>query len=525
MSVVSGSSLLSRTNLGLIALTSLAVGLCTLTAGLVAARPPADATAHSPLVIELVALSVGFAWIIAGLSLRGVRKRAAALDAVERTLREKARLDPLTQVLTRSAFLTALTEQMALARQGEPLALFALDLDRFKEANDTHGHAMGDAVLRHIGAVLEWELDGAVIGRLGGDEFAFILPGFGSRTVCERIGNRVLGALGLPTRLCSVVVQISGSIGVAWTPEHSLDADELMRFADLALYRAKANGRRTVECFDPGLVARQQRHQTIERALAAALAAGHQLDVHFQPIVAHGGASPVGAEALLRWRHPEQGFIPPGEFIPVAESMGLIDKLGQLVFDRAFEAAKAWPALVLNVNVSPAQLRNRSFTAALLDKLAVTGFPPGRLVLEITEGVLLECGPDQIAQLNELRAAGVRIALDDFGSGYSSLAYVRDFPLDQIKIDRSYISSLPDDPRSGVVVGAICELGRGLELLVVAEGVETEEQLILVKAAGCTHFQGFHFARPMPAADFSGYLDDAARRDPAQRDRVLRSVA
>jgi diguanylate cyclase (GGDEF)-like protein len=381
-----------------------------------------------------------------------------------------------------------------------------LDVDRFKEANDSHGHAMGDAILRHIGSVLRWELEDASIGRLGGDEFAFILQGLASKSVCERVANRVLKILKRPARLCSALIETSASIGVAWAPEHSLAPDELMRFADLALYSAKAAGRGTVRCFDRQLRHDHERKVMIERALARAVSRDGELEVHYQPIIAQGGATIAGAEALLRWRHPEHGPIPPSEFIPIAEEIGLIDRLGQFVFDRVLRDAQAWPQLVLNVNLSPAQLRANAFSTMLRTKIEAAGFDPRRLVLEITEGVLLECGPDQLSQIADLRALGIRISLDDFGSGYSSLAYVRDFPLDEIKIDRSYVSALPVDPRSGVLVSAICELARGLNLLVVAEGIETEEHLQLVKAAGCTSFQGFHFAKPMAAQEFTGFL-------------------
>ncbi|MBV9245935.1 MAG: EAL domain-containing protein [Methylobacteriaceae bacterium] len=516
---------LSAQHLCVIVAAILGIGLCTIVAGLVPSWCNQTAPSFRELFvfIQLASVAMGLAGITVGISVHGVHKRAAALRRAELAFRENARLDPLTKTLNRSSFLEVHEEQVRLAQQGEPMALFVLDLDRFKEANDTHGHAMGDAVLRHIGSVLQWELDGAIIGRLGGDEFAFILPGLGSKSICEKIGKRVLRTLQRPVRLGSVLVETNASIGVAWSPEHGSDADELMRFADLALYAAKANGRGSVRCFDRDLAARQQRRLTIERALAEELrAGGRQLQVHYQPIISEGGAAIHGVEALLRWRHPEHGFIAPSEFIPIAEDIGLIDKLGQLVFDRALSEAQSWPQLTLNVNVSPAQLRTKGFAADLCDRIAAAGFDPRRLFLEITEGVLLESGEDQLSQINHLRSIGVKFSLDDFGSGYSSLAYLRRFPLDQIKIDRSYILTLPSDPRSGVLVSAICELGRGLNLNIVAEGVETEEHLMLVKAAGCTNFQGYHFAQPMPADRLRDYL--AGRTRPSDRPR-LQSVA
>jgi diguanylate cyclase (GGDEF)-like protein len=509
----------SRGFLVIIVIAMAAIGGCTYLAGAVPIwRSRADmAPAQIILLVLLSLLAMALGGIIAGIALQAAHQRGLELLRAERLFRQTASLDPLTKVLNRSSFLEAHAETARAAREGEPAALFVLDLDRLKEANDSYGHAMGDAMLRHVGSVLRWELEGAIIGRLGGDEFAFILPGLGSKTVCERIAGRVLRALKLPARLCSVVVEMSASIGISWTPEQTLDADEWMRYADLALYAAKTNGRGQVKCFEPELVARLLRRQMIERSLTTALSADDELEVYYQPIVAQSGASLHGVEALLRWRHPEHGFIPPSEFIPIAEEAGLIDRLGQLVFDRAFRDARSWPDLTLNVNVSPAQLRTHTFTPMLREKMAASGFPPDRLFLEITEGVLLECGEGQLSQINELRSIGVRISLDDFGSGYSSLAYVRDFPLDEIKIDRSYIFALPNDPRSGVVVSAICELGRGLNLLVIAEGVESDEHLALVKAAGCVCFQGYHFARPMPAASLLDYLRQWPKSDRSTR--------
>jgi diguanylate cyclase (GGDEF)-like protein len=421
-----------------------------------------------------------------------------------------ARLDPLTQVLNRVTFLAELAARIRQAKTHAPVALFVLDLDRFKAMNDIFGHAFGDAVLKRVGHVLAREVGAENVGRLGGDEFAFMLTGAISRSICESVGARVLEALAEPVLLSGRNVQVDASIGVAWSPEHDLDQLDLMGCADLALYLAKQGGRGRVACFDADLMKEERYRRSIERELRGAILL-NELDVHYQPVHRLSDGSIHGLEALVRWRHPVRGMISPAEFIPIAERSSLIEKLGDWVFSRVCADAAQWPGLTVSINVSPVQLKARGFLDMVTKVLAETGCDPKNLAIEITEGVLMDEISGQAEHLNALRALGITIWLDDFGSGYSGLSYLRDFPIDVIKIDKGLVQDMGTTQANRVFVSAIAQLGRGLDRDVIAEGIETEDDLVLARAAGCSHAQGYHFARPMPAANVAAYAGLAAR--------------
>jgi diguanylate cyclase (GGDEF)-like protein len=421
-----------------------------------------------------------------------------------------ARVDPLTQVLNRATFLEELGTKIRRSKTHAPVALFVVDLDRFKAMNDIFGHAFGDAVLKRVGHVLAREVGVENAGRLGGDEFAFMLTGSISRSICETIGNRVLQALGESVSLLGRNVQVEASIGVAWSPEHDIDRLDLMGCADLALYIAKQAGRSRVACFDAGLMKEECYRRSIERELRGAILM-NELDVYYQPLHALADGRISGLEALVRWRHPVRGLISPAEFVPIAERSSLIEQLGDWVFARVCADAARWPDLKVSINVSPVQLKARGFLDMVHRCLAGSGCDPKNIAIEITERVLMDEIDGQVEQLHQLRALGISIWLDDFGSGHSGLSYLRDFPIDVIKIDKGLVQDMGSNSANHVFVSAIAQLGRGLDREVVAEGIESEDDLTMVRAAGCSHAQGYHFARPMQAKDVAAYAGFAVR--------------
>jgi len=440
-----------------------------------------------------------------------LRHHAREVSEQHEKQRRLSRHDPLTGLLNRTTFLAQLEEHVKASQQsGPPVALFLLDLDRFKMMNDMFGHAFGDAVLKQVGDVLRREVGETVSGRLGGDEFAFMLTGPVSRSTCEAAGRRVLKALGAPVSLLGRTTSIEGSIGVAWSPDHTMDRLDIVACADLALYLAKEEGRGRVACFDGELMREERYRRAIERELRGAILM-NELDVHYQPIHSADGARIEALEALVRWRHPVRGIVAPAEFIAVAERSSLIEKLGNWVFTRVCEDAAAWGDIKVSVNVSPAQLKGRDFVEMVREVLASTGCDPRRIAIEITENILMDHTEEQIADLNALRALGVSVWLDDFGTGHSGLSYLRKFPIDVIKIDKGLVQDMRGSTSNRVFVSTIAQLGHGLERKVVAEGIETEDDLLLARAAGCSHVQGFYFSRPLAARDVLPYIDRIAQ--------------
>jgi diguanylate cyclase (GGDEF)-like protein len=388
-----------------------------------------------------------------------------------------------------------LLDQAVAARQGEETLAFAvLDLDGFDEVNDALGYAGGDEVLAEIGERLGASLPrGAVIGRLGSDEFALLISGMDPEEALAA-ADAVRRSLVRPFWK-NQVVQVSVSTGLAVAPRDGVIRDELTRRADLALRAAKRRARGTVVSFVADMEAEFHERRFIKREVARALAA-HAFDVHYQPIVNADGGAIAGVEALLRWNHPTRGFVPPSVFVPVAEEAGLMDRLGEFALRRAISDAARWSGLYVSVNLSPVQVRDRAFIDLVSLVLKETGFEPSRLILEMTETVLIENPDETRARLEELRALGVRLALDDFGSGYSSLSYLQKLPFDKLKVDRSFVTALDQSANGGVIIQAIVALSRALGMGVVIEGVETEEQRVLLRLAGCNEMQGYLFAKP-----------------------------
>jgi diguanylate cyclase (GGDEF)-like protein len=391
--------------------------------------------------------------------------------------------------------------QAALSDCGDrQLAVFCLDLDRFKAVNDTLGHPVGDAVLRIAAERLKTCVREAdTVARLGGDEFA-IVASLAPRDA-RALAARVVEEISQPYHLEGQRIVIGISIGIALAPRDGSDPDVLLKNADLALYRAKNQGRNTYRFFELEKDLYLTEHYILEQDLRRAICA-REFEVHYQPICNIATGRKTSMEALVRWRHPVHGLIPPDRFIPLAEETGLINSLGELVLRQACADAVNWPSYTkVAVNLSPMQFLSPDLAGLVATVLADSGLPAKRLELEITETVLLQRSNDNIRTLQELSDLGVSIALDDFGTGYSSLSYLRLFRFDMIKIDRSFVSEMAEMEASAAIVCAVANLGRSLDITTVAEGVETEEQLNLLRAAGCTQAQGYLLGRPIPAAD------------------------
>ena len=412
-----------------------------------------------------------------------------------------ARHDSLTDLPNRTLFREKMSEGLnEIAVAGGELAVLCFDLDNFKTVNDRLGHAVGDRLLRWVAAQLEDHAgEHDTVARLGGDEFALIQRGPQPESA-ERIARRLVEIIGRPPPLENQSIHIGVSVGIALAPDHGFDPDELMKCADLALYRAKAQGRGAYQIFEPEMEEESRVRLALELDLRGAVEA-HVFHLVFQPQVRRETTELTGFEARLRWKHPTRGMVSPAEFIPVAEETGLIVPIGEWVLRAACTTAAAWPGLTIAVNLSPVQFRSRGLVAMVTSALAEAGLPPQRLELEVTETALLDDSEATIEILHQLRALGVRVSLDDFGVGYSSLSYLRKFPFDRIKIDRSFVGTLGESPESIAIVRTIASLGAVLGVETTAEGVETEAQLDFVRACGCTAVQGYYFGRPVVAAE------------------------
>jgi diguanylate cyclase (GGDEF)-like protein len=390
---------------------------------------------------------------------------------------------------------------------GTNAAILFLDLDRFKTVNDTLGHPMGDKLLDAVATRLRSCLrDTEMVARLGGDEFAILQIGVEQPQSSELLARRVLKVISDPYDLDGQHAVVGTSIGIALAPNDGAMPDELLKSADMALYRAKADGRNTYRFFEAQMDADLQRRRLLELDLRRALAAG-EFELHYQPLVDLDTRNICGCEALLRWRHPERGFISPASFIGVAEEIGLIGAIGEWVLRQACMQAARWPTPVkVAVNLSPLEFTNRNLVHTVMMALANSGLAASQLELEITESLFLRHNDNTIAILNELRGLGVRIAMDDFGTGYSSLSYLRSFPFDKIKLDQSFVRDLSNDEEGIAIVNSIAVLGKSLGMITTAEGIETAEQLDIVRKAGFVQGQGYYFWRPMPAQEFAALL-------------------
>ncbi|WP_170149778.1 putative bifunctional diguanylate cyclase/phosphodiesterase [Rhodoplanes roseus] len=443
----------------------------------------------------------------AGLSLVQIRRAAGGLEQIEVELRRIAQEDPLTGMPNRRKIIAMLGSALKARKAEESVVFACLDLDSFKEVNEVLGHDIGDRLIAESAERVRSALPStAEIGRIDGDEFAAVLTVRNGAAAIEA-ANACSRRLSAPFHIRGQVLHVTASIGLAIAPRDGESAHELIRRADLAARSAKKAGRGRILAFHHGLEDEINERRFIEQELRLALADG-ALSVCYQPIVAGDGLRMVGAEALVRWRHEVRGNIPPSVFVAVAEQAGLMIELGDFVLKRALADAREWPDLFIAINLSPIQVRDRGLVRSVANALEDSGIEPSRVVLEITEGVLIDNPEEAKQRLKELRALGVKIALDDFGSGYSSLSYLRRLPIDKLKIDREFVAPLGRSANGGVILQAIVALGRALGLSVLAEGVETEEQRLLLRLAGCDEMQGYLFARPMPAAA----LLDATRR-------------
>jgi diguanylate cyclase (GGDEF)-like protein len=473
---------------------------------------PASAMMHRLLPIAgLIAFGlIGFA----ALAMWQLGRLGFRLATTEQQVEKLEFQDALTGLPNHNRLFALFDQALATRQEDEALAFAALDLDGFDEINDALGYAGGDEVLKELGERLRKSLpEGAVIARLGSDEFALLISGIdrdGALQAAEAVRQAIMRPIWMDQ-----LVQISVSVGLAVAPQDGTTRDELTRRADLALRAAKRRARGSVLGFVEEMESEFQEKRFIKREIALALTA-RAFDVHYQPIVKAEGGAIVGVEALVRWNHPTRGFVAPSVFIPVAEEAGLMDRLGEFVLRRAIADAARWPGLYVSVNVSPVQMRDRAFVDLVDEVLTENDFEPARLVLEMTETVLVDDPEEATARLLELRALGVGLALDDFGSGYSSLSYLQKLPFDKLKIDRSFVASLEQSANAGVIIQAIVTLGRALQMSVVIEGVETEDQRILLRLAGCSEMQGYLFAKPSPREE----IDRTLQREILERAEV-----
>ncbi|HEX4410842.1 MAG TPA: EAL domain-containing protein [Xanthobacteraceae bacterium] len=414
-----------------------------------------------------------------------------------------ARHDALTNLPNRVLFKDKM--EQALAR-GDELAVMFLDLDRFKGVNDSLGHPVGDALLCAVTERLQRVVPGAdTVARLGGDEFA-VVQSNSSPNDTRDLAARIIDTMIEPFEVHGHQVVIGTSIGIAIAPADGNEPDQLLRNADMALYRAKADGRGTYHFFQPEMDAQMQERRTLELDLRKALLA-EEFELYYQPLVDAGTGKVTGFEALLRWNHPERGLVSPDDFIPVAEEIGLIVPLGDWVLKQACREAMTWPGkLTVAVNLSAVQFRNPALALSVVSALGQSGLAASRLELEITESVLLLDDRSVLDALHQFRDLGARICMDDFGTGYSSLSYLRSFPFDKIKIDRSFICELGKESDAVSIIRAVIDLGSSLGMITTAEGVETEEQLDIVRSEGCMQVQGYLFSRPVPAAQLPALL-------------------
>ena len=424
-------------------------------------------------------------------------------------IRHLASHDALTGLPNRSQLREKMTIVLDSLWADTRLAVLCLDLDHFKTVNDTLGHPVGDLLLKAVTGRLRGCLrDTDVLARLGGDEFVVLQTGIESPEEAGALALRLIQVTGTPFELDGHQVVVGLSVGIAMTPGDGADSDTLIKNADMALYRAKADGRGSSRFFEPEMDAKLQDRRRLELDLRHALAT-EQFWLSYQPLFDSQTERMTGVEALLRWSHPERGLVSPVDFIPVAEEMGLIVPLGEWVIRRACNDAAGWPSHIkVAVNLSALQLKNSQLIHTIVSALAKSGLAPMRLELEITESVLMTDSESTLAMLHALRMLGVRIAMDDFGTGYSSLSYLRSFPFDKIKIDRSFIKDLSTSAGSTAIIKAVSDLGISLGMVTTAEGVETEEQLAMVRGHGCVEVQGFLFSKPRPAAEITQLCED-----------------
>lgn len=456
------------------------------------------------LTLAIAMCSLAVAYVLVARMRRLVKKAEAHLDYL-------AHMDPVTGLLNRHAFNDRLAAALAKADHfGGNVGLLLLDLDNFKIVNDTLGHHAGDLLLNQVARRLQQCLRGGdLICRIGGDEFAVILETSEEASGIE-VAEKILAVLAAPFDIDVHEIYVTASVGISMYPDDAADLETLTRNADTAMYQAKNKGKNAFEKFHPEFDQRAQKRLSLETSLRKALER-NELQLYYQPQIAVSSGSVVGVEALLRWNHPELGMVSPADFIPIAEDGGLIVPIGRWVLRTACRQIAAWRdaglgTLHVSVNLSARQMRDSQLIHDILDALRETDIPPTRLELEITETVLMENVHANVDLLNRLQAAGIRLSIDDFGTGYSSMAYLKRFPVDQVKIDRTFVRDIPGDGDDEAITTAIIAMAHSLGLTVVAEGVETELQLSFLRNAGCDVMQGFYFAKPYPPEQIEAFL-------------------
>jgi diguanylate cyclase (GGDEF)-like protein len=437
--------------------------------------------------------------LLAGWLFRSMRQQHAIMDELRDSEAQAQKLalhDTLTGLPNRGMFNGQLDHVIAT---GQPAALLLLDLDRFKHVNDTLGHAAGDMLIREFGERLtQLVRERDTVARLGGDEFAILCVDTRHDGDVESLCQRIVEAIRLPFNLGGTNVFVGVSVGVCTVPTYGGDRIDLMRKADIALYRAKAEGRDCYRVFTLAMDETVRMRGAVEDELRTALTKGNELVVYYQPQVRCGDQSIIGLEALVRWQHPTRGLIPPHHFITIAEETGLINEMGDWLLREACRASECWPHLFVAVNLSPVQFRSPDFADRMLAIIRQCKADPRRIELEVTESVLLDNDALVRSALERLRGAGFRVALDDFGTGYSSLGYLRQFQVDKIKIDRSFIEPLWTSADAAAIVTAVLTLGHAMGLTVAAEGVETLDQQRFLVAAGCDVMQGYLYSPAVP---------------------------
>jgi diguanylate cyclase (GGDEF)-like protein len=442
------------------------------------------------------------------------------MDVTEKRNSEKkiaflAHHDALTGLANRVQLREHIERMLKDGERGAKAAILCLDLDNFKTVNDTLGHSVGDALLCAVAGRLQGLLrEDDLVSRTGGDEFAIVQAGNEpAMQASAALASRIVEAVSAPFEIGDHTVVIGASVGIAIAPDDGSDPDQLLKNADMALYRAKGEGRARFHFFEMEMDVKAQTRRLLELDLRKAIGSG-EFELFYQPIVNLAENRITGFEALLRWNHPTRGRVPPNEFIPLAEETGLITSIGEWVIRKACIEAKTWPSdLRVAVNVSPVQFRSKGLASIVTSAVASAGLVPDRLELEITETVLMHNNEETLTTLHQLQSLGVRISMDDFGTGYSSLSFLRSFPFDKIKIDQSFVRDVIDNPHSIGIIRAIADLGQSMGITTTAEGVETQQQLDQMRNEGCTEVQGYFYSRPVPASEIvallSGFRDRA----------------
>jgi diguanylate cyclase (GGDEF)-like protein len=452
-------------------------------------------------------------------ALQSLQEQTKERTRAEAQISYMAQHDALTGLPNRVLFHQRVERALTRANRDDPFAVFCLDLDRFKSVNDTLGHPVGDALLIEVARRLKTcTREGDMVARLGGDEFAILQRDNRSLTDAPDLAERIILALSAPSHVPGHTILVGSSVGIAFAPTDAGDAVNLLKAADMALYRAKNDGGGTYRLFEPEMDAKMQARRLLEIDLSRALS-NNEFQVYYQPIVNLDDYDVTGFEALLRWNHPTQGLVSPADFIPIAEETGAICPIGAWVLRTACADAARWPAEIkVAVNLSPMQFKSKTLLADVAAALAASNLPAQRLEIEITETVMLQDAVTTLDTLNQLRALGVRIAMDDFGTGYSSLSYLRRFPFNKIKIDQCFIRDMSEEHESMAVLRAITGLGTSLGMTTTAEGVETLEQLCRLRAEGCTEVQGYFFSKPKPVEEVTSMLQNIVRQMASLRD-------